>query len=478
MGKCICQGWTVRLTFSLPVFTTFQLLFQLFQASVMLLRDRCSSLLSLVGFPTARPLLSRQMRIPFNLRSALLLPLTFNKSLPSPLFAMAARFATASKTAAHHRELVRAMKNNQENQKNFPSVMRPRPQVIFVLGGPGSGKGTQCTFIAEHFGCVHLSAGELLRDAVAEADGRGAGDRDGLGAVIAEHLRAGSIVPVAITIQLLRRAMERAIKAGKSRFFLVDGFPRNMDNLLGWHAMNQQERLPSSSTTTLSSAASNKYRFVLDPALVAQQSRPAGALPSASSSPSPASPVLPVPSSAVVAATDVDSPPPLSAAGDDTTFADVRALLHFDCSQAEMEKRLLKRGLNSGRSDDNAATIAKRFLTFQTNTMPVVQYFEKEQERLQRERHAADEEVDKSEGRAALTSDVEFATALDRAVASVQLASLKRFVGEEPFAVLHVNGGEEPAVVRAKALEQLSPYLECCRIEKTEVLMKYLQSTP
>lgn len=30
-------------------------------------------------------------------------------------------------------------------------------------GGPGSGKGTQCANLVEHFGFTHLSAGDLLR---------------------------------------------------------------------------------------------------------------------------------------------------------------------------------------------------------------------------------------------------------------------------------------------------------------------------
>lgn len=38
-------------------------------------------------------------------------------------------------------------------------------RVVFVLGGPGSGKGTQCALIAENesLGYAHLSAGDLLR---------------------------------------------------------------------------------------------------------------------------------------------------------------------------------------------------------------------------------------------------------------------------------------------------------------------------
>jgi Adenylate kinase len=50
-------------------------------------------------------------------------------------------------------------------------VTLPRKQatflsLVFVLGGPGSGKGTNCTRIAAEFGYTHLSTGDLLRDEV------------------------------------------------------------------------------------------------------------------------------------------------------------------------------------------------------------------------------------------------------------------------------------------------------------------------
>ena len=48
--------------------------------------------------------------------------------------------------------------------------------------------------------------------------------------MINEFIAEGKIVPVAITLALLRKAM---YASGKTRF-LVDGFPRNMDNLTGW----------------------------------------------------------------------------------------------------------------------------------------------------------------------------------------------------------------------------------------------------
>lgn len=38
--------------------------------------------------------------------------------------------------------------------------------MIFVLGGPGSGKGTQCMVLVKKYGFIHLSTGDLLRDEV------------------------------------------------------------------------------------------------------------------------------------------------------------------------------------------------------------------------------------------------------------------------------------------------------------------------
>ena len=43
-----------------------------------------------------------------------------------------------------------------------------------------------------------------------------------------------------------------------------------------------------------------------------------------------------------------------------------------------MQARLLNRGKTSGRADDNAESIKKRFKTFVETSMPVVDYFEKQ----------------------------------------------------------------------------------------------------
>ncbi|GBO06032.1 UMP-CMP kinase [Araneus ventricosus] len=102
--------------------------------------------------------------------------------------------------------------------------MASKPKVVFVLGAPGAGKGTQCKKIVENFGFVHLSAGDLLR---AERNTPGSQ----YGELIENHIRNGTIVPVEITCRLIEEAMKQA----SSNKFLIDGFPRNKDNLGGWN---------------------------------------------------------------------------------------------------------------------------------------------------------------------------------------------------------------------------------------------------
>ena len=39
-----------------------------------------------------------------------------------------------------------------------------KPKVIFMLGGPGAGKGTQCEIMTSKYGYEHYSTGDLLRE--------------------------------------------------------------------------------------------------------------------------------------------------------------------------------------------------------------------------------------------------------------------------------------------------------------------------
>ncbi|KAK2860829.1 hypothetical protein Q7C36_004995 [Tachysurus vachellii] len=102
------------------------------------------------------------------------------------------------------------------------------PQVVFVLGGPGAGKHTQCSNITKHYNYTHLSAGELLREERRRTDSE-------FSQIIDRCFKRGEFAPVEITITLLRRAMEETMKTDENKFrFLIDGFPPNEDNLQGW----------------------------------------------------------------------------------------------------------------------------------------------------------------------------------------------------------------------------------------------------
>jgi UMP-CMP kinase len=90
--------------------------------------------------------------------------------------------------------------------------------VIFVLGGPGAGKGTQCELLVREFGFVHISAGDLLRK---ERERPGSP----FGKLINDCIKEGRIVPKEITISLIQNVMSLAL----SKQFLIDGFPRQMD---------------------------------------------------------------------------------------------------------------------------------------------------------------------------------------------------------------------------------------------------------
>jgi UMP-CMP kinase len=166
--------------------------------------------------------------------------------------------------------------------------------VLFVLGGPGAGKGTQCARLVAAYGFTHLSAGDLLR---AEQDRAGSEYGD----LIRDYIKNGLIVPMEVTIALLENAMRDAMSKSNTTTplkgkFLIDGFPRKFDQAV-------------------------KFEEAVCPA---------------------------------------------------------RFVLFYDCPEEEMERRLLERGKTSGRADDNADSIRKRFRTFVDTSMPVVDYFERQ----------------------------------------------------------------------------------------------------
>ncbi|OMO90156.1 Adenylate kinase [Corchorus olitorius] len=109
------------------------------------------------------------------------------------------------------------------------SLAYKKPTVVFVLGGPGSGKGTQCANIVQNFHYTHLSAGDLLRAEIKSGSENGT--------MIQNMIKEGKIVPSEVTIKLLEKAM---LDSGNDKF-LIDGFPRNEENRAAFEAVTKIE---------------------------------------------------------------------------------------------------------------------------------------------------------------------------------------------------------------------------------------------
>lgn len=56
----------------------------------------------------------------------------------------------------------------------------------------------------------------------------------------------------------------------------------------------------------------------------------------------------------------------------------VAAMIELDVPEEELMKRLIKRGQESGRSDDNAETIKKRLDVYHNQTAPLIEWYKKE----------------------------------------------------------------------------------------------------
>jgi len=88
--------------------------------------------------------------------------------------------------------------------------------IVWVMGGPGSGRGTQCEKVClKHGDFVHISSGDLMKAEVMSGSARGA--------KLYQLMSSGEAVPNEIVTDILAEAMIR--KAGGSKGFLIDGYP-------------------------------------------------------------------------------------------------------------------------------------------------------------------------------------------------------------------------------------------------------------
>lgn len=103
--------------------------------------------------------------------------------------------------------------------RHFSQVRDNKTPIIWVLGGPGSGKGTQCEKIVAKYQFSHFSTGDLLRDEVASGSANGK--------QLQEIMRKGDLVSNQQVLALLSAAMAKVDASCKG--FLIDGYPREKD---------------------------------------------------------------------------------------------------------------------------------------------------------------------------------------------------------------------------------------------------------
>ncbi|NBJ16571.1 MAG: adenylate kinase [Dehalobacter sp. 4CP] len=86
---------------------------------------------------------------------------------------------------------------------------------MILMGPPGAGKGTQADLLIEHYHIPHISTGDMFRAAIKE--------QTALGMKAKEYMDAGGLVPDEVTIGIVA---DRLAQADCQNGFLLDGFPR------------------------------------------------------------------------------------------------------------------------------------------------------------------------------------------------------------------------------------------------------------
>ena len=99
-----------------------------------------------------------------------------------------------------------------------------KPQVILIIGGPGAGKGTICNYIINDYNFVGtFSTGDLLRNIVKEKKVEGWEKLD-------TDMKEGKLISSERVLLYLKHAILNSDK----KFILVDGYPRNKENIDAW----------------------------------------------------------------------------------------------------------------------------------------------------------------------------------------------------------------------------------------------------
>ena len=100
---------------------------------------------------------------------------------------------------------------------------------IFIMGAPGSGKGTFSSRIKEEFNLNHISTGDIFRANIS--------NQSELGKQAAKYTEKGLLVPDEITNKMVSDYLENL--EDKKNGYLLDGYPRTLDQALDFEKMTK-----------------------------------------------------------------------------------------------------------------------------------------------------------------------------------------------------------------------------------------------
>ncbi len=89
---------------------------------------------------------------------------------------------------------------------------------VVLVGPPGAGKGTQAKNISQKYSIPHISTGDIFREAVSS--------KSEIGNRLSSYMKSGQLVPDDLVIEIVN---ERLLKDDCSKGFLLDGFPRTLN---------------------------------------------------------------------------------------------------------------------------------------------------------------------------------------------------------------------------------------------------------
>ncbi|MFH1612978.1 MAG: adenylate kinase [bacterium] len=98
--------------------------------------------------------------------------------------------------------------------------------VFLFIGAPGSGKSTQGDLISKKYNIPHISTGNILRESIKE--------KDELGKKVEQYVNSGVLVPDEIITSVVEKRIK---KQDCEKGFVIDGFPRNMDQVKEFNKM-------------------------------------------------------------------------------------------------------------------------------------------------------------------------------------------------------------------------------------------------